>query len=656
MVELSIRNNNPGNLRPPGATQGFRGFSTPEEGLEAMRRDLAVKVGGQSKAMAGRFGQNYQPTLSNVINTWAPPSENDTNGYLDFVADKSGFAPDTVLTEGDIDRILPGMVEMEGGQKAVDHFFGEADGNFVDVELPDGTIVEGVPANMSRKDLMARLQNNGMDIEGFGEPEEEIVDEIVEQTAPKERSEQNFLERMSGNMLERIDDANETKAAYASGEQGLPETALQAFFNTGVGTIADTVGEGVVSAGRGLSAITPDVIEDTIKDAAGSALKQVGKLPSFGGGTLGENLPGEIQMLSEKAGEFVEENPRAARNLRAIGNAAQVIPGVKGAALADDVARQGYNAAKPVVQKGIQAAKPIIERGITTADDIIKQIPRPTKAMSAKDIKENAGLFYEAADEIGGSVGADDVSKLFDDILETVLPKDKIDLDVAIGEPFFKELDNLKDAYNVGEDLSLANLQNMDKKLTSSIERMAKDATRNDQRLLQDAQGRLRELMDNQGGEGFKLYKEGRDRYARAKRVELIENAIRRSSTTAQPSSSLATKLNSLKNDIIEGKQRGFSPEELKLIEKAGSNSAVQSGLRAAGSRLTGGAALVSGATAAPFTGGASLAVGTGVAAGSAGARQGADALRRLGAKKIIKTIQPKTLNKPTKFLELYNE
>ena len=616
-----------------------------------MRRDLLLKVSGKSPAMAGRFGEGYQPTLANLINTWAPPNENDTNNYVNFVAEQSQLAPDTVLTEENLDAIIPAMVKMEGGQAAVDHFFGgQGQDDLIDVELPDGTVIQGVPADITRDALMERLKANGIDTAfAGGETEEpEPEQEETAEAAPREtkpRSEQNFLERMSGNMLERIGDAEETKAAYKSGEQGLPESALQVFFNTGVGTIADAIGEGFVSGARGLSNITPDVVEDPVKDASMAALRTVGKLPSFGGGTIGENIPGELEMLSEKAADFAEENPRAARNLRALGNASQVVPIAKGASIVDDVARQGY-----------KSAKPLIRQGITKADDIIKRLPRPTKAMSAEDIRKNAGLFYEAADEIGGQIEADDVAKLFDDILDDVLPKDKIDLDVAVKEPFYKELDELNKAYNVGEDLSLQNLQNMDKKLTSSIERMAKDATRNDQRLLQDAQSKLRKLMDEQGGDGFKLYKEGRDRYARAKRVELIENAIRRSQSMQQPSSSLAKKLNNLKDDIIEGKQRGFTDAELKMIEKAGSTGLVQGGLRAAGSRLTGGAALISGASAAPFTGGTSLAVGGAAVVGSTGARKGADALRRLGARKVIKTIQPKSNNKPAEFLKLYDE
>ncbi len=117
---LSIRNNNPGNIRDPKGA--FMSYETPEQGMQALRNDLTIKVGGKSKAMAGKYGQGYKPTLANVISTWAPPVENDTAGYIDFVAKQSGLLPDSLLTPADIEKILPAMVQMEGGKKAATHF------------------------------------------------------------------------------------------------------------------------------------------------------------------------------------------------------------------------------------------------------------------------------------------------------------------------------------------------------------------------------------------------------------------------------------------------------------------------------------------------------------------------------------------------------
>lgn len=119
---LSIRNNNPGNLRPTGQQTGFRRFETPQEGVIALKEDLSAKIGGSSSAMKGKYGEGYEPTVKNLISAYAPPSENDTGAYVGFVADKLGVDENYVLKPEDIDRLVPAIIEFEGGKKAVSYF------------------------------------------------------------------------------------------------------------------------------------------------------------------------------------------------------------------------------------------------------------------------------------------------------------------------------------------------------------------------------------------------------------------------------------------------------------------------------------------------------------------------------------------------------
>ncbi len=119
---LNVRNNNPGNMRPVGGDSGFQQFNSPQEGMQAMRNDLSIKVGGRSNAMKARFGDNYTPTISTVISTWAPPEENDTQKYINFVAQQSGIDPNSPLSQQDIERIIPAMIQMEGGQSASSYY------------------------------------------------------------------------------------------------------------------------------------------------------------------------------------------------------------------------------------------------------------------------------------------------------------------------------------------------------------------------------------------------------------------------------------------------------------------------------------------------------------------------------------------------------
>ena len=118
---LSVRNNNAGNLRDV-KTGEFRQFATPQEGVEAMARDLTAKVIGRSPAMVAQHGQNYVPNLRNILTTYAPPTENDTEGYIDFVSKETGIDPNMPLTPVDVSRIMPAMIKMEGGQSGADYF------------------------------------------------------------------------------------------------------------------------------------------------------------------------------------------------------------------------------------------------------------------------------------------------------------------------------------------------------------------------------------------------------------------------------------------------------------------------------------------------------------------------------------------------------
>lgn len=177
---LSIKNNNPGNLRPLGSSQGFQSFATPQEGLEAMRNDLRAKITGNSNAMRGAYGDNYDPTLANILAVWAPNNENDTSNYINFVTERSGLDPNAPLSENDIDAFLPAMVEMEGGQDAVNHFFGEqsdsvlmGDNGEDDLSgLSDEELAQIAGVSLSQEDDLDGLSDEElMQIAGVEEPD-----------------------------------------------------------------------------------------------------------------------------------------------------------------------------------------------------------------------------------------------------------------------------------------------------------------------------------------------------------------------------------------------------------------------------------------------------------------------------------------------------
>lgn len=114
MTARNVRNNNPLNIKhstdewrgqlPVQSDPTFVQFTDPKWGFRAAGRIL--------KTYRDKYGLN---NISNIINRWAPPSENDTASYVNFVVGKTGIPAWAELTEEDWPSLLQAMAKMEGG-------------------------------------------------------------------------------------------------------------------------------------------------------------------------------------------------------------------------------------------------------------------------------------------------------------------------------------------------------------------------------------------------------------------------------------------------------------------------------------------------------------------------------------------------------------
>ena len=93
-MDLNFRNRNPLNIRATnidwvgktGSNKGFEVFSNSEYGYRAAAKNL--------------YKYNEKDNLKSVrelVTKWAPPSENNTNSYVDKVAKDLGVDPDADL-------------------------------------------------------------------------------------------------------------------------------------------------------------------------------------------------------------------------------------------------------------------------------------------------------------------------------------------------------------------------------------------------------------------------------------------------------------------------------------------------------------------------------------------------------------------------------
>lgn len=122
-----IRNNNPGNIEfsnQPGASienkgSRFASFSTPEQGINAMSKQLDLYYTGKSRNVTKPIN-----TIQDIVTTWAPPKnkkgqvENNTAAYIAAVAKSMGVDPTAKLNLTDPKikaALMSAMISHENG-------------------------------------------------------------------------------------------------------------------------------------------------------------------------------------------------------------------------------------------------------------------------------------------------------------------------------------------------------------------------------------------------------------------------------------------------------------------------------------------------------------------------------------------------------------
>lgn len=124
MLPRGERNNNIGNIdyradrQRPGQV-GSDGriviFDTPEHGVQSAVEVLHV--------YRDKYGLD---TLRGLIGRWAPPNENDTGGYINFMSKQLGVGPDQKLDLNDpalVGKLITAKGTMENGRQAMQRTF-----------------------------------------------------------------------------------------------------------------------------------------------------------------------------------------------------------------------------------------------------------------------------------------------------------------------------------------------------------------------------------------------------------------------------------------------------------------------------------------------------------------------------------------------------
>lgn len=173
---------------------------------------------------------------------------------------------------------------------------------------------------------VAELQPTAELPEGFVLDAPAGVEQPVAQGVNQPQEGPGFTERVSADFEQRGRELEEIKRATDSGEQTLAEGVFQVIGKVGAGSVLDVLGEGAVSAIEGLSAITPDIIEDPLIETATKLTHD------FLNTDIGKAGLKAAQKGFAEWSNFAKENPRAARNIESVVDIGLLAAPVKGRA------------------------------------------------------------------------------------------------------------------------------------------------------------------------------------------------------------------------------------------------------------------------------------------------------------------------------------
>jgi hypothetical protein len=169
-------------------------------------------------------------------------------------------------------------------------------------------------------------------------------DDLIPQKQNKynqvDTAEASYLDDLKASLMRRQAMTGDAIRAYREGKQTLPETALQVVGKGTAGLINDIAGETLT---HGASAITPDFIENPVKKGVGNAVAYIA-----------DSAVGDVAAdYAARYKDFTVNNPRAARNIEAVGNIGGVLAAttpVNGKSIANTVVDAAGNAGKVVAK------------------------------------------------------------------------------------------------------------------------------------------------------------------------------------------------------------------------------------------------------------------------------------------------------------------
>lgn len=452
----------------------------------------------------------------------------------------------------------------------------------------------------------------------------------------------SFTSRVGQDFDKRAAMSQTAADAYQSGQQSLPETALQITGKGVAGMANDVVGEGFKSGLNALDSITPNSIANPVKQGAKDVFNYVADSP------VGDVARSAIQ----KYGNFAQNNPRAARNIDAVADigsyvgALTPIKGQSAIGTALDTPKTAINGVKNIAASGLEQ--------VPVLDNALGKTVRP----SVNELKTISQNNYAKAAQVGGILDKQVTNDLIDHA-QSFGPKDSMASSISGENPiskFASELDQFRD-----EPMTLERATAVDQALTERLDDPKftdKNGVLNNYgRQLLEVKNRLRDNLSTaadkglvQGGsEGINAYKTAVKDWSAQSQISDIQRIVDRASYMDNPATALKTGFRNIA--VNPGRLSKFSPDVQKAIKHAARDGDLANILRTnLGSRLL---STMTGAIAGSAGGPVGVAIGGAMgAAGSGLARNAAEGMQMGRVNKVIDAIARKS-SVPTKTIPL---
>lgn len=391
------------------------------------------------------------------------------------------------------------------------------------------------------------------------------------------QQDKGFFQRMGEDIGNRSRMAGEITTATRRGQQSKPEEIFQLTGKVGVGMLGDVLGEGLVSGARGISAITPDFIENPIKQKAQDISSDILNTPV---GKMGINA---LKKGKENWEVFRKNNPRAARNIESSINLATFFTPVGKTSPAKVLG----NVVENVGQKSIGAIGTVAKSPVKAAQSISSGMKTMGKGLKARGIEELDDItssmksvssdLYKQSKEAGAILNKNRAVNIVNKMQNKIGVSSSKPVDVRLYGDTISVLDDMKETAKLGG----VGLEDLDKYRQTLNDVVSKNYTvmgpNADAKKAIDAIDELDNAIEQLapidiiGGDltAIEALNQGRAQWAKAKKFESIAQVVK--NANGDPNKIKTGFQRFLKNKKLT---RGFSEQEIEFIKQASKNSA----------------------------------------------------------------------------------